>query len=686
MEPPTPSRPEMPGSVQDAPQPDDSSSTSSRKRPLAAVPDANGEANGKSTPDQAKRRRRKLSCETCQRRKCRCDYDPVSRTCHRCRTLRIPCSFTDDASLPAVTETVLADGKATLEERLQSFEDSIRDVKATLEDVRAGLQDGSILKTKARRNRHDPSDSSQSDVGPEDISDPADAGINSAPALVIREVTRQLIGGSRRLFEHINPDAIQLGFLDEQTADELIRLFCRHRGDGLVVLDVNSPNLSRELRNVSPFLHSVCCINGIPYSTSDLDPVRCKQLYEQVRITMGQALLASPLPLEEINAVLLMSSYSNTSPALGSQVDYIDSWLLTGYCAQQAMLSISFSGIVDNVRQGRSTSADRRAIRLWANICRHHLHWAATTGRPSTIPTSYLNQCNMLLNVFQATVQEGIVLADTLLYVALNRKLAHHSYLGADGECEEFALWKQRWAHLFAQPRSSAFKLSYHAAYFILAVRRLEAFIGGEELLSPAADDEVAPSNNTRSETSRAHEAHALRFAVEILETFLEMSVPARSEIPIYLHMCVSYSALIIGQYWREETATEIPPAATVVELLSALEEWSSVSTSASVAPAYVAGLAKKRVQTRARSARREFVAGLQHGAAQLGPDGSLSSPLYNAAEGLLGLGGGSGSVSGGGPRSASMSLVADMPDIGLTPPFPSMEDFFAGGFLDFIR
>jgi hypothetical protein len=32
------------------------------------------------------------------------------------------------------------------------------------------------------------------------------------------------------------------------------------------------------------------------------------------------------------------------------------------------------------------------------------------------------------------------------------------------------------------------------------------------------------------------------------------------------------------------------------------------------------------------------------------------------------------------------MSLVADMPDIGLTPPFPSMEDFFAVGFLDFIR
>jgi hypothetical protein len=40
------------------------------------------------TTEGGKRRRRKLSCETCQRLKCRCDFDPVTRTCHRCKTLR----------------------------------------------------------------------------------------------------------------------------------------------------------------------------------------------------------------------------------------------------------------------------------------------------------------------------------------------------------------------------------------------------------------------------------------------------------------------------------------------------------------------------------------------------------------------------------------------------------------------
>lgn len=70
------------------------------------------------------------------------------------------------------------------------------------------------------------SELSNHDVEPEDISDPADAGIGSAPALVMREVTRQLIGGSRRLLEQVNVDLdmIKNGLLDDYTANELLRL------------------------------------------------------------------------------------------------------------------------------------------------------------------------------------------------------------------------------------------------------------------------------------------------------------------------------------------------------------------------------------------------------------------------------------------------------------------------------
>lgn len=42
-----------------------------------------------------------------------------------------------------------------------------------------------------------------------------------------------------------------------------------------------------------------------------------RQVYEQVRITLGQTLLSNPLSLEEINGVLIMSDHvvSTRSPA-----------------------------------------------------------------------------------------------------------------------------------------------------------------------------------------------------------------------------------------------------------------------------------------------------------------------------------------------------------------------------------
>lgn len=57
----------------------------------------------------------------------------------------------------------------------------------------------------------------------------------------------------------------------------------------------------------------------MPYGPDDwLDVSVRRNVYQQVRSMLGQALLASPLPLDEINAILLMSVYSNQSPVLVS--------------------------------------------------------------------------------------------------------------------------------------------------------------------------------------------------------------------------------------------------------------------------------------------------------------------------------------------------------------------------------
>ena len=313
----------------------------------------------------------------------------------------------------------------------------------------------------------------------------------------------------------------------------------------------------------------------------------------------------------------------------------------------------------------------------------------------------------MLLSLFEATVHEGMVVAEILLYTALNRKLTHHSYLDSHGECAEFAAWKRKWCHLFALPRSSAFKLSYHSAYLILAVRSLEDFDSGptRDLLSLEQAQPPSPhplsSRTTQPQAAHHHHHHphatALRFAVQILETFLEMSGPLRDEIPIYLHMCISYSALVIAQYWRP-TNREVPAAATVLELLGGLEEWCAGCRSGSVVTAHSVGLARRRVLLAdgVPPPGQEDGGGLGGGVGKQGRVESVeaASPLYSAAEGLLGLGGG-GMVEGSDARGAAAGVGGhhghvhlDVGELGLdlTPDFPSMEDFFGGGFLDFMR
>lgn len=59
----------------------------------------------------------------------------------------------------------------------------------------------------------------------------------------------------------------------------------------------------------------------MPYASEDWPAISIRrEVYKQVRSTLGQALLSSPLPLHEINAVLLMSVYSNQSPSYVSIV------------------------------------------------------------------------------------------------------------------------------------------------------------------------------------------------------------------------------------------------------------------------------------------------------------------------------------------------------------------------------
>ncbi|GAW17568.1 hypothetical protein ANO14919_070260 [Xylariales sp. No.14919] len=587
---------------------------------------------------------------------------------------------------------------------------------------------GSDRSSRARADfdsQEEPAPAASHDTAdPEYLLNPVDRGSKSAPIVVLREMSEHVTLSYRRMLGHGNPDLVQLQLLDEQTASELIELFIKHQGHTLLVRDYEELRHYGDARQVSAFLHSVCCLIGVVYRDDICGSPLHRQVYEQVRVTLGQALLSSLLDLDDLNAMFIMSNNANSPSSQG--VEYIDSWLLTGYCAKQAMLSIYFTQIVNRLKTGNSTIEDHRAMHLWSMICLHHLQWAATTGRPSIIPKgSHINQCNVLLSFYRATMQDGMLVAEIMLYSILHQKLLQESYPSDGRECDEFRTWKQRWNHLLALPTSSMLQIGYHVACLILAVRTLGTTgdaLGSTSLLStnstpvarsasvisktndrtPVSDERHDPSR-AESEATRDDTFHSpdrrtdraasnflrrnvCKYARLVLETFLEMPRFMMDSAPTCTCLCLGYCALVLSHY--DSSQSQIPDAA-VLRLIMRLDQW--VQTSPGKAWSYKYGaLAIRKVEARMNTAsvppNPQAQADLGHHQAGSHTRTDLASESQDCH--------GNSHVHAyhTDDMLASTEHTVD-PNDGLPPfdlsehtMFPSMEGFFGGGFLDFMR
>ncbi|KAI1760021.1 hypothetical protein GGR53DRAFT_526626 [Hypoxylon sp. FL1150] len=617
-----------------------------------------------------KRRRRAFSCLSCQKLKCRCEFGPGSQGCHRCQTLRIECSLRREQvmtpSNPSASEQTASDA----EQRLQRCEDELREMRSITRGPAESQKNGHAISNYAPT-----SNAEQASRGPEYSSVPADKGAQSAPIAVLRSISQQITRGYRRLLGHFNVDLVQLQLLDEQTANELIQLFFRHQGHNLLICDIKDLTTNGKTRKVSAFLHSVCCLISIVYRDDIRGTPLHRQIYEQVRVTLGQALLSSPLNLEEINAVLIMSNNASSPSSL-----------LTSYCAKQSMLSINFSNIIKNIKKGSLTNEDHKAIHLWSRICLHHLHWAATTGKPSIIPPAYIDQCNVLLSFYEATMQDGMLVAEIMLYSALHQKLARLSYLGDGRECAEFLSWKEKWNHLIGLPTSSMLRIGYHAACLILAVRSLEEAghaLRSRTFLSEANDDNASDDEghiSPRSRPSKSDDGNVLRanvcnYAMLVLQTFLEMPPFLMDAIPTCLCLCIGYCALVLAHY--HETQSQVSDQVSL-DLITRIDKWISTSPGKSWSFKYSA-LAKHIIESRINSGSRN-----RQNQEDTHPTLDDHVPFEPSTPSTETAGYHRCEVC---PAMEQFGSEATFPSFGLSENslFPSMEDFFGGGFLGFM-
>ncbi|KIX01628.1 uncharacterized protein Z518_09354 [Rhinocladiella mackenziei CBS 650.93] len=380
-------------------------------------------------------------------------------------------------------------------------------------------------------------------------------------------VVRKFRSSTRRLYKDPGRDIISQQILSEDVAEKLVSEFINRLGHVIQIQSVADLTSAPTIRQASPLLYAVCCLHGLRLCKDPdlLNTNDHRQLYEEVREMLGQVVLASPIPLEELYALLIMSVFEAAPRPV---FEYIESWLLSGICFQQAISTIDFAQIMANLTLGKHESKDRRCLSLWNNICLVNLRFAVGTGKPATVPSELIDQCPAILNHPEATPDDGIILAEILLLSSLCNKQMPPS-LDRDGHCHVLTAWEERWKHLLSSPKAISLRFCREFAYLVLAMRSVETY------RSNTANQPTVPANPSSSYDtpplaggapdhdqidlhllSDCFQAHAHKHALSLARVFLEIPTTLVQELPKFHHICTAYCTLVLSEYADK---TEIP-------------------------------------------------------------------------------------------------------------------------------
>lgn len=202
-----------------------------------------------------------------------------------------------------------------------------------------------------------------------------------------------------------------------------------------------------------------------------------------------------------------------------------------------------------------------------------------------------------------------------------------------------------------------------------------------------------SPENKADSATGKLLRANVCKYAKLVLETFLDMPLFVMDGAPTCTGLCLGYCALVLAHYDASESQI---PDSVVLQLITRLQQW--IQTSPGKAWSYKYGtLAIRKVEARVRSpafsasrAQTDFglhgvgeisntraASAVASGACQDAPQEPPDSHVHvYSADDILASAGHAGDPDDGLPPF----------DLGEHAMFPSMEGFFGGGFLDFMR
>ncbi|OTA98055.1 hypothetical protein M426DRAFT_126782 [Hypoxylon sp. CI-4A] len=509
-------------------------------------------------PPPTKARRRILSCNSCRRLKSRCEYDARVNSCQRCHKLRIHCSL-QSVELAGVVPTSDSgeDQEANGKDRIANIESSLASVKESVDKISLFLQQNAV-RTSYPLDGSSLGNTNQSPITElrshheQRVKTSNEAG-RSAPIMMVRKFR----SSQRRLYKDVGRDIVSQGIFDESVANKMVLEFILRLGHVIQFEPLGYPTHVASIRRSSPLLYAVCCLQALRfYKNTDLVNLynhRC--LYEEVRQMLGQVVLASPIPIEELYALLIMCTFE---AAPEPPFEYLDSWHLSGICSQQAMSTIDFAKIMTNLNLGKFEAKDKTYLSLWNNICLIHLRFAAGTGKPITIPSDRLEQCSMILKYPQAAIEDEVVLAEILLHSELcNMDIP--LLLDRQGGCPKLKAWEERWEHLLKSEKAFYLRLDREFAYVVVAMRSVEKWQSSSmnETTSQANQPTIYETPRTiHDDTSMLDSdsmsdpaaACAHKHALSMARIFLEMPAALIQELPKFHHISISYCTIILSE------------------------------------------------------------------------------------------------------------------------------------------
>lgn len=116
-------------------------------------------------------------------------------------------------------------------------------------------------------------------------------------------------------------------------------------------------------------MFTTCVLSGLHTLPSFYDARLHAALYSHVKTLLGPALLASPVAMETVLAMLMLAAWNISPP---QDLAYIDSWLMSGNAIMQRMLGSNLE-IDEDDTSSDSTEISHHSIRVWNYLYLIHL-------------------------------------------------------------------------------------------------------------------------------------------------------------------------------------------------------------------------------------------------------------------------------------------------------------------------